>query len=71
MMFSLNDKVKILGNGIIGTVVDVSTEDGEAQYIVESDTPYADGGYGGKWKLFDCRAEDLVQAQSEDYREQA
>ncbi len=60
-MFSLNDKVIIIKNGLVGTVVDVSEDDGVIQYIVESDTPYSEGGYGGKWKLFDCCAEELAQ----------
>lgn len=70
-MFELNDKVRILESGIIGTVVDVSTEGGESQYIVESDTPYVEGGYGGKWKLFDCHAEDIAQVQDSDYQKRA
>lgn len=61
-MFSMNDKVRILKNDLVGTVVDISEEDGETRYIVESDTPYSEGGYGGKWKLFDCRGEELARA---------
>lgn len=58
-MFSMNDKVVILKNGISGTVVDVSTDNGVVQYIVESDIPNVSGGYGGKWALFDCLPEEL------------
>ena len=58
-MFDLFDKVRILKNGIVGTIVDISPVDGSTQYIVESDTPNVSGGYGGKWKLFDCFAEEL------------
>ncbi|MCH5206565.1 MAG: hypothetical protein J1F09_06395 [Oscillospiraceae bacterium] len=60
-MFSMNDKVRILKNDLIGTVVDISEEDGETRYIVESDTPFSEGGYGGKWKLFDCCGEELAR----------
>ena len=63
-MFSINDKVRIIKNGLVGTVVDVSEEDGALRYIVESDTPYSEGGYGGKWKLFDCLGEELVRADA-------
>lgn len=61
-MFSMNDKVIILKTGIAGTVVDVSTDGGVIQYIVESDIPNVSGGYGGKWALFDCRAEELARS---------
>lgn len=63
-MFSLNDKVLIKNNGIIGTVVNVSEDNGAPLYVVESDTPYSEGGYGGKWKLYDCRAEEIASAES-------
>lgn len=61
-MFAMNDKVKIIKTGLVCTVVDVSTTNGETVYIVESDTPNVGGGYGGKWALFDCHAEDLARA---------
>lgn len=47
-MHSLNDKVKILSTGLVGTVVDVYEYGGRKVYVVESDTINADvsGGYG-------------------------
>ena len=61
-MFDMNDKVLIKKTGIVGTVVDVSEDNGAPLYVVESDTPYSEGGYGGKWKLYDCRAEEITRA---------
>lgn len=61
-MYSLNDKVKILSTGLVGTVVDVYEQSGRKVYVVESDTMNANvsGGYGDTWKLFDCSASDLT-----------
>ncbi len=61
-MHSLNNKVKILSTGLVGTVVDVYEHGGRKVYVVESDTINADfsGGYGNTWKLFDCYAGDLA-----------
>lgn len=58
-MYSLNDKVKILSNGVSGTIVDISLVNGKRMYVVESDVPNVAGGYGGIWKLFDCSESDL------------
>ena len=62
-MFELNDKVLIKSSGIIGTIVDISEINGKTIYIVENDKEgAAPGGYGKKWALFDCSAEDITRA---------
>ncbi len=43
-MFNLFDKVRIKLNGLIGTIVDISTVKGKKVYIVESDAPNTEGG---------------------------
>lgn len=58
-MFSLYDKVRIKSNDLIGTIVDISVINGKNIYIIESDTPDIQEGYGGKWKLFDCSLEEI------------
>lgn len=57
-MITLYEKVKIIKNGIVGTVVDAYDKHGKKVYIVENDIADADGGY----ELFDCYAEELSQA---------
>lgn len=58
-MFELYDKVRIKSNGIIGTIVDISAINGASMYVVESDKKNIEGGYGGDWKLFDCREKEI------------
>lgn len=58
-MFELYDRVKIRSSMVVGTIVDISDIDGKTVYIVESDTEDTAGGYGGKWKLFDCTDGDI------------
>ncbi len=58
-MFELYDKVKIRSSTVVGTIVDISDIYGNTAYIVESDTEDTAGGYGGKWKLFDCTESDI------------
>ena len=61
-MFELNDKVLIKSSGIIGTIVDISEINGKAIYVVENNKEGAvTGGYGKKWTLFDCSAEDITR----------
>lgn len=54
----MNDKVIILNNGIVGTVVDAYDRRGEKVYIVESDTRSPNGEY----ELYDCLAEELARS---------
>ncbi len=56
-MITLYEKVKIIKNGIVGTVVDAYDKRGKKVYIVENDIANSDGGY----ELFDCYAEELAQ----------
>ena len=56
-MITMYEKVKILKNGIMGTVVDAYDKRGKKVYIVESDVASADGGY----ELFDCYPGDLAK----------
>lgn len=58
-MFSLYDKVRIKSSNLIGTIVDISTVNEKDSYIIESDIPDIQGGYGGKWKLFNCSFEEI------------
>ena len=58
-MFELNDKVKIKWNIIIGTIIDKSSINGKTNYVIESDTKETAGGYGGKWKLYDCNENEI------------
>lgn len=55
------DKVKIKSSGIVGTVVDIHTTNGEKVFVVESDQKGVPGGYGSwdSWKLFDCEEDEL------------
>lgn len=57
-MISMFEKVKILNNGIVGTVVDAYDRRGEKVYIVESDTRSPNGDY----ELYDCLAEELARS---------
>ena len=62
-MFELNDNVLIKSSGIIGTIVDISEINGKTIYVVENNKEGAAlGGYGKKWTLFDCSAEDITRA---------
>ena len=58
-MFDLYDKVKIITNGLFGTIIDISTVNGKTNYVVESDEEYVHGGYGERWKLFDCSETEI------------
>lgn len=58
-MIKLFEKVKIKSNNLIGTIVDIYKSNGKSIFIVESDTPDVEGGYGGEWKLFDCFEEEI------------
>lgn len=55
----LYDKVCIKKTGIVGTIVDISRVGADTVFTVESDVPGLEDGYGNKWKLFDCREEEL------------
>lgn len=58
-MYKLFDKVKIKYNSIVGTIVDISGDDNDKKYVVESDTENTPGGYGGRWKLYDCTENEI------------
>ena len=58
-MLKINDVVRIKSEGISGTIVDISTINGKTNYVVESNIADVTGGYGGKWKLFDCSESEL------------
>ena len=58
-MYKLFDKVKIKYNSIVGTIVDISGADNDKKYVVESDTENTLGGYGGRWKLYDCAENEI------------
>ncbi len=64
-MFEIYDNVRIKSNGVIGTIVDISTVNGNTNYVVESSTENISVGYGGKWKLFDCGESDIEKFKSE------
>jgi hypothetical protein len=53
------EKVRMKSTGITGTVVDIFLSNGETIYTVESNIENAPGGYGGKWKLYECTINDL------------
>jgi hypothetical protein len=53
------EKVRIKSTGITGTVVDIFKSDKKSIYTVESDTENTPGGYGGKWKLYECEEKEL------------
>ena len=59
-MLKIYDKVKIKSNDICGTIVDIYTINDRTKFVVESDTPNVDDGYGGKWKLFDCDESNII-----------
>jgi len=58
-LINLYDIVLIKENRIEGTVVDISYISGRPKYVVESNAPSVEGGYGGKWKLFDCDENEI------------
>lgn len=58
-MFGLYDNVIIKANGLHGTIVDISKINGKTTYVVESDVEYVHGGYGDRWKLFDCSEAEI------------
>lgn len=60
-MIKLFEKVKIKSKNLIGTIVDIRNSDGKTIFMVESDTPNVEGGYGGEWKLFDCLEEEIEE----------
>ncbi|MBS7176259.1 Uncharacterised protein [uncultured Ruminococcus sp.] len=66
MEIKLFDKVKIIENGIFGTVVDIYQDNGSSVFVVESDSEKAKGGYGDKWPLFDC-LENEIEKLKKDY----
>ena len=59
-MLNIYDRVKIKSKNICGTIVDVYTVNNYTKFVVESDVPNIDDGYGGKWKLFDCDESDII-----------
>ncbi len=59
----LYDKVRIIKSGIVGTIINISGTGADVIYSVESDTPNLNEGYGGKWKIFDCKENELEAAQ--------
>ncbi len=59
-MFELFEKVRIISQDLIGTIVDISEINGVTDYVVESDKEGPiPGGYGDRWPLFDCTEEEL------------
>ena len=40
-------------------VKDVLTLEDDKKYVVESDTENTLGGYGGRWKLYDCTENEI------------
>lgn len=58
-MIELYDTVKIKSTGITGTVVDIACVNSENIYTIESNAENTPGGYGGKWKLFECKRTDV------------
>ena len=63
MEIKLFDKVKIIENGIFGTVVDIYQDNGSFVFVIESDSEKAEGGYGDKWPLFDCLENELEKSR--------
>lgn len=57
LMVALFDKVKINNNGVMGYVVDIYNKRGKDVYIVEAETPDAEGNY----ELYDCFADELTR----------
>lgn len=58
-MIELYDKVKIKKTGVVGTVLDIRTVNGETRYTVESDEKGSTGGYPGRWPQYDCLEDGL------------
>lgn len=58
-----NDKVRIKKNNIIGVIIDIYEVDGIKYFSVESSEKEvsAEGGYGKKFPIFDCVAEELEE----------
>ncbi len=61
MMFELYDIVLIKDKDIKGTIVDIAHINSDVIYVVESNIPWLNDGYGGKWKLFDCKEDELIK----------
>lgn len=65
-MFKLYDRVLIKSKKITGIVVDKSFVNGKEIYVIETDQPFIEDGYGGKWKLFDCFEEEIERIKPLD-----
>ena len=64
MKFEFGDHVKVLKNGVVGKIIDVSVIDGETNYIVESDTEgeREDSDFmNARWPLYRCNEKDIAK----------
>lgn len=62
-MFELYEKVRIVSRDLIGTIIDISENNGITDYVVESDKECPiSGGYGDRFPLFDCTEESLKKS---------
>lgn len=49
------EKVRIINNGMIGTVVDISKINGDNVYLIESNTKTYDIDGNIEYKIYDCK----------------
>ncbi|MBQ4640942.1 MAG: hypothetical protein IJB69_10585 [Clostridia bacterium] len=62
--FEFGDRVKVLRNGVVGEIIDVTVIDGVAKYIVESETEgeREDSDFmNARWPLYNCTDIDIVK----------
>lgn len=63
------DKVKIIGSGVTGTVVDICTIDGDTIFIVEDDKLSEDKNGECYFKLHECLENELIRRQNKNEKE--
>lgn len=60
------DKVKVIGSGVTGIVVDICTIDGDTIFIVEDDKLSGDKNGECYFKLHECLEHELLRRQKNE-----
>lgn len=64
MKYELEDRVKVLKNGVVGEIIDISEINGVTNYIVESETEgeREDSDFmNARWPLYRCTKKDIAK----------
>lgn len=63
-MFELFERVRIISNNLIGTIVDIYEANGTTKYIVESDEEYPEcADDDDRFPLFYCTEKDIEKVE--------